>query len=90
MNLKPINRDDLLLGGPGLDGYAYKAAIYCVDCGRGIIENLDLSELNEATVIDSSDCPQPVFFGESDTAEHCDACGEYCYGGVFKNETDAD
>lgn len=48
--LTTINRDDLLLGGPGLDGYAYQAAIYCVDCGRAIIEELDLSTLDDLTV----------------------------------------
>jgi len=28
--------------------------------------------------------PQPIFFGESDVAEHCAKCGEYLYGGEIE------
>lgn len=73
---------DALLGGPGLDGYAYQAAIYCVDCGRSIIRKVfkDYPEVDDARFRDSEEVPQPIFFGESDSPEHCDACGEYLYG----------
>lgn len=72
---------DALLGGPGLDGYAYQAAIYCAECARPIIEATVPPEgLPYPEAQDSETTPQPVFFGEADTAQHCDQCGEYLYG----------
>jgi len=32
------------------------------------------------TFCDSEEVPQPIFFGESDSAEHCGECGEHLYG----------
>lgn len=76
-----MNKSDLLLGGPGLDGYVYQSAIYCVDCGRSIIEQLPDRDYDELEVGDSDEVPVPVFFGESDEPQHCDACGACLYGG---------
>lgn len=76
---------DAMMGGPGLDGYVYNAAIYCVDCGRKIVRDVfaergEGAEIDDLTAEDSETMPQPIFFGESDTAQHCGACGEYVYG----------
>lgn len=70
---------DALLGGPGLEGYAYNGSLYCVDCGRALIEQT-FATVGDARVF-ADLLPSPVFFGESDTREHCDDCGEYLYGG---------
>lgn len=72
---------EALLGGPGLDGYVYNATVYCVDCGKDIIKQVfaDVPPTDFESG-DSDVLPQPVFFGESDTAQHCDDCGEYLYG----------
>lgn len=74
--------DDALLGGPGLDGYAYRAAVYCVPCGQRIAREVfqTAPRVDWATFNDSEQVPQPIFFGESDCAEHCDECGAYLYG----------
>lgn len=72
---------ELLLGGPGHDGYTYNAAVYCVDCGQEIIRELYRDgAYNDGDNGDSCQFPQPIFFGESDQAEHCDECQEYMYG----------
>lgn len=73
---------DALMGGPGLNGYAYQATVYCVECGRKIIRTVfkDRLEIPDLDFRDSDTLPQPIFFGESDNAEHCDTCGEYLYG----------
>lgn len=69
------------LGGPGLDGYAYCADVYCPDCGRAIIDDIDAQILGDQYLSRSTEhCPQPIFFGESDTAQHCADCGKYLYG----------
>lgn len=70
---------DCLLGGPGHDGYAYNAAVYCVECGADIIREL-YPTVDPVLMEDSEHFPQPIFFGESDCAEHCDQCSEYLYG----------
>lgn len=75
-----ITKREMLLGGPGLCGYAYKAAVYCDDCGRDIIEG-GPDELPQFDACDSEITPMPIFFGESECAQYCDNCGEYCYGG---------
>lgn len=74
--------DELLLGGPGHDGYAYNADVYCVDCGQAIITDLFNDGAYESGDSgDSNDFPQPIFFGESpDCQQHCAECGEYMYG----------
>lgn len=75
---------DALLGGPGLDGYAYCADVYCVDCGHAIIEEvyaeLDRRSLTALEAGDSEVIPVPIFFGEADSAQHCGRCGSYLYG----------
>jgi hypothetical protein len=75
---------DALLGGPGLDGYAYHATVYCVDCGRDIIRAVFARRGNASLPYPDAQTtdvlPQPVCFGEADTAQHCDDCGEYLYG----------
>ena len=75
------------LGGPGLRAYAYRADVYCPDCARAIIEALApelAGELDDGTedplFSDSDTLPQPCFFPEADTAQHCADCGEYLYG----------
>lgn len=74
------------LGGPGLDGYAYNADVYCVDCGERIYREIaakvapTLAGTDDPLFSDSETVPQPVFFGESDCAQHCGQCGEYLYG----------
>jgi hypothetical protein len=74
--------DDLLMGGSGHCGYAFNADVWCVECGRDLVRlkwrNGDRP--NNATFQDSNEWPQPIFFGESDVAQHCAGCGEHCYG----------
>ena len=83
--------DDALMGGPGLDGYAYNAAIYCEDCGKAIAVQVFGARggkpMSWTEFTDSENLPQPVFFGESDCAQHCDDCGDYCYGPEEENDT---
>ena len=76
---------DALMGGPGLDGYAYQADVYCVSCGRAIIravyESWPHCAMDSLDFQDSETIPQPIFFGESpDYPQHCGDCGEYLYG----------
>jgi len=74
-----MTKHEMLLGGPGLDGYAYQADVYCIPCGRSIInDGPDVVEGMDA--YNTEVTPQPIFFGESDIAEHCAHCGEYMYG----------
>lgn len=74
------------LGGPGLDGYAYNAATFCEDCGEKIVREIagkvahKIADTSDPSFSDSEQVPQPIFFGESDTAQHCDDCGAYLYG----------
>jgi hypothetical protein len=73
----------LLLGGPGLDGYAYQATVYCEECAEEIIRRVFAERggrMDGLDFQDSEKLPQPIFFGESGCAEHCDDCGEYLYG----------
>lgn len=76
------NLRDALMGGPGLDGYAYQADVYCIGDGRAIIRRIfaQTPEVDGLTFRDSEEIPQPIFFGESDCAEHCAECGGYLYG----------
>ncbi len=68
--------------GPGLDGYAYRADVYCVECGEKIIRGLVESCGDEIPILspDSEDIPQPIFFGEADTRQYCKECETYLYG----------
>ncbi len=80
---------EFLLGGPGHDGYAYKADLYCVDCGQIIIRGLYADNYDLLLSEDTDDSPQPVFFGESPEYEqHCAECGEYLYGESKESEAD--
>lgn len=75
-----------LLGGPGLDGYAYKADVYCMICTQTIVEKISkeiapkLTDTDDPLFSDSEVVPQPIFFGESDCAQHCAECEQYLYG----------
>lgn len=80
-----MNKIDMLLGGPGLDGYAYQAEVYCVACGQAIIA-AGPAEIPEPFDCDSDTTPQPVFFGESHSAQYCAECGEYLYGNLGEPE----
>jgi len=75
-----MTKNEMLLGGPGLDGYVYQADTYCVSCGQGIIESgpdFIPAPLDQ----DSETTPQPIFFGENDHRKvYCAVCGEYLYG----------
>lgn len=75
---------DATLGGPGLDGYSYQADVYCITCGEAICAQLAADRSgapwDDDEFRDSEILPQPIFFGESDQAEHCADCGEHLYG----------
>ena len=75
-----MNRREMKLGGPGLDGYAYCADVYCVACAHAIID-AGPWEVPEPLDKDSETTPQPIFFGEHEEAQFCGECGEYLYGG---------
>lgn len=74
-----MTKDEMLLGGPGLDGYAYRGDVYCIRCGQNIIAD-GPDEIPEGDARFSGITPQPIFFGESDTTQYCAECGEYLYG----------
>jgi hypothetical protein len=82
-----MTRDELLLGGPGLDGYTYCADVYCIGCGQDIIAKLP-DEVDDLDADDSDHVPQPIFFGEHEIAQYCAACGEYLYGGDLDDPDD--
>ncbi len=73
-------------GGPGLDGYAYNADVYCESCAEDLMRELapkvapTLDSTDDPEFRDSETWPQPIFFGEADTKQHCGDCGEYLYG----------
>ena len=89
--------EDALMGGPGLDAYAFCADLYCIACGKQIMADLwekslkasrnDLGEKiqepgwDDSEFEDSEILPQPVFFGESDGEQYCANCEDYLYGG---------
>lgn len=78
---------ECLMGGPGLDGYAYLADTYCADCAAGIVDAIKsdiapkLSGTTDPLFSDSEICPQPIFFGEHETEQNCGKCGKFLYGG---------
>lgn len=76
-----LTRQEALLGGPGLDGYAYCADVYCVPCGREIIQKVPQAVFSDSRALDSDHLPQPIFFGDADHEQHCAECGYYLYGG---------
>jgi hypothetical protein len=86
-----VDVDDFLsesmLGGPGLDGYTYDADVICSDCAENVMRDraraflLEHPEgVEDPAWRDSEEWPQPIFFGEADTAQHCGACEVYLYG----------
>jgi hypothetical protein len=85
-NTEKLPLDDFLKGGPGHDGYAYNADVYCVDCGQDIIRDLYESDYSALAtedgefISDTERSPSPIFFGESDGPQHCGNCGERLYG----------
>lgn len=89
----PYTIKDALMGGPGLNGYTYRADTYCVPCGREIICSLFApprvinGEISDLAFTDSDALPQPIFFGESDFAQHCGSCGIYLYGTAKQDQT---
>ena len=93
-----MNRNTFLAecfkGGPGLVAYAYRAAVYCPCCAERIARDIPAAELPESIDSpefgDSEHVPQPVFFGESDTAQHCEECGEYLYGEEEESDSDSE
>jgi len=75
-----MNRREAMLGGPGLDGYAFCADTYCVECGQSHLLKIPQEYFSDSRSLDTDHVPQPIFFGEADTAQHCADCGEYLYG----------
>jgi ribosomal protein S27E len=73
---------DALMGGPGLDGYAYQADVYCAACGEKVARKIfdACPAMDWGRFCDSEQVPQPIFFGEADSEQHCADCGEYLYG----------
>jgi hypothetical protein len=72
------NLKDALMGGPGLTGYAYQAATYCIECGRDMINELAKANpkgWGEPEFQDSEILPQPMFFeGDGDCCDRCESC----------------
>jgi hypothetical protein len=63
-----------------MDVYVYKAALYCADCARQIIQGLQPLTWPSVMRHDSQYVPQgpyPDGGGEADTPQHCDACGVF-------------
>ena len=80
-----VKASEAFKGGPGLDGYAYRASIYCENCIQEIWKP-EKDEYEWWEFQDSERVPQPIFFGESDYPQHCEECGEYLYGGNESEE----
>lgn len=84
--------DECTAGGPGLDGYAYNADVFCPECGEDIVHEIapavapTIDGTDDPLFADSETVPQPIFFGESDSAEYCGNCGEYLYDEEEKEE----
>lgn len=73
------------LGGPGLDGYSYRADVWCIDCGETIIKEIadkvapKIEDTSDPLFSDSETLPQPIFFGEADDKQYCSSCGQFLY-----------
>ena len=76
--MREYSREDIFMGGPGLDGYVFRSEIYCPDCMEEIFQ--ESGPWNWDNFRDSEEVPQPIFFGESDCPVYCARCGEYLYG----------
>lgn len=83
MSEKVYRLRDAMLGGPGLDGYAYQADVYCKNCGGEVIREVfhKRPEVDWMTFCDSEEVPQPIFFGEHEEDQHCANCDKRMYGG---------
>jgi hypothetical protein len=71
-----------LSGGPGLDGYIYHGAVYCIPCGQK--KMLDVFPAQGCCFHDAQNSalvPVPIFFGEHEEKQNCEDCGEFVYGG---------
>lgn len=71
---------DLLIGGPGLDGYTFEGAVYCADCAQVMVRGFAQESFTWDEMRNSEVCPQPIFFGESELPMHCAECGDWLYG----------
>jgi hypothetical protein len=80
MGASMMTKDDMKLGGPGLDGYIYNADVLCTACAHAVIDALPRERYTDLEAGDSEVVPVPVFFGESDFPQHCGECGMYLYG----------
>ena len=76
-----------LKGGPGLNGYAFNADTFCIECAQDIIRKLPattygrLQGTDDPAFGDSDVVPQPIFFGECPERKvYCFTCREYLYG----------
>lgn len=84
--------EECLLGGPGLRGYDYQCDVYCEYCADDIVRSIagniapKIESTDDWLFRDSESVPQPIFFGESDYAQHCAKCGEYLYGPQLEAE----
>jgi hypothetical protein len=81
-----ITKDSLYLKGPGFSGYAYRADLYCEDCGSSIIDALPDGPFDDVWVGDNNNVPSPIFFPESECAQHCATCGLHLYGPQTKGD----
>lgn len=57
------------------DYYVYCADVYCNDCAENIISDLDDGDQEDTG--DTDDYPQPVFYAEADSPQHCAECREF-------------
>jgi hypothetical protein len=63
-----------------MDAYVYKAALYCPDCVKQIIQGLQPLTWPSVMKADSeyvSQGPYPNGGGEADNPQHCDGCGAF-------------
>lgn len=74
---KRYSKRDALRGGPGLEAFAFRAEVYCVDCAHEIIEALPESGWDLVDFFDMQRVPQPIFFDEEETSVRCAKCSAY-------------
>ena len=60
-----------------------------MECGQEHIRKAPQEYFADSRALDTDHVPQPIFFGEADTAQHCADCGEYMYG-PEEDEPDGD
>ena len=77
-----LTQREALIGGPHLDGYAYRADVYCCSCGRHrIAETVPVQGIPWPDAEDTEQAPRPIYFGESEDGQYCADCGVYLFGG---------